>query len=314
MHPHFLQSAAWQAFQEARGRTVYYRTGDGWSYRAILEPGTTLSPTRLYCPYGPTATSPHALETALASLVALAQSCNATFVRVEPLGTQFSPTTLQLRKVQYSQPAHTWQIDLTQSQDDIIAAMKQNNRSIYRNYHKKGLSYRHSTNPTECHHLLDLLHEVAAHNNITVHSDNYLQAQANTLLPAGHGRLHFIEYEGRVIAAALTYESDTTCYYAHAGASHEYRKLAASTALLAEIIIDAKQRGKTICDLYGITTSSDPQHRWAGFTRFKKSFGGYKVTLSDTYDLPVKPLAYRLYSLAKKLRSLPRALRTRLAR
>lgn len=308
MKNHFLQSAAWQQFQEARGRTVYYREGDGWSYRAILEPGSRLSPTRLYCPYGPTATSEKALQTALDSLVALAQSVQATFVRVEPLGTAFSPKKLGLRQVNYSQPAHTWQIDLTQPRDDIIAAMKQNNRSIYRNYHKKGPTYRNSTDPAECTHLLDLLHGVAAHNNITIHSDNYLQAQANTLLPTGHGRLHFIEYEGLVIAAALTYESDDTCYYAHAGANHEHRKLAASTALLAEIIMDAKARGKTTCDLYGITTSHDPAHRWAGFTRFKKSFGGHSVTLSETYDLPVKRAHYWLYQTAKNAKQLLRKL------
>lgn len=314
MNIHFLQSAAWQAFQEARGRTVYYREGDGWCYRAILEPGAGISPARLYCPYGPTATSPHALATALQSLIALAQSVKAVFVRVEPLGTTFSPSALNLKEVVYSQPAHTWQIDLTQSTDAIIAAMKQNNRSIYRNYHKKGLSYRNSTDPTECSHLLDLLHGVAAHNNITIHSDNYLQAQANTLLPTGHGRLHFIEYDGTVIAAALTYESDSTTYYAHAGASHEYRKLAASTALLAEIIIDAKKRGKHICDLYGITTSSDKNHAWAGFTRFKKSFGGYKVDLSETYDLPVNRWAYFTYQLAKTTKKHLHTLRQRLTK
>lgn len=303
MNPHFLQSAAWQAFQEARGRKVYYREGDGWSFRAILEPGSRFSPTRLYCPYGPTVSSVRSLKMALESLRALANSVNASFVRVEPLGMHFNPENFGLKQVEYSQPAHTWCIDLSQSLDEIIASMKQNNRSIYRNYHKKGLSYRNTTNPTECHHLLDLLHNVADHNNITIHSDNYLQAQANTLLPAGHGRLHFIEYEGNVIAAALTYEDDRTCYYAHAGASYEHRKLAASTALLAEIIVDAKKRGKLICDLYGITTSANKDHRWAGFTRFKKSFGGYKLDLSETYDLPISKNSYYIYQSAKFLRA-----------
>ena len=93
-----------------------------------------------------------------------------------------------------------------------------------------------------------------------------------------------------------------TCYYAHAGASHEYRKLSASTALLAEIIINAKKDGKLICDLYGITTSQDKNHRWAGFTRFKKSFGGYEVDLSETYDLPINKPVYKLYQAAKFLR------------
>ena len=293
MKPHFLQSPAWQAFQEARGRKVYYREGNGWSFRAILEPRSGLTPARLYCPYGPTANSARALKSALDSLSALASSLKITFVRVEPLGVKFKPKDFKLSRVDYSQPSNTWQIDLTQSKDEIIANMKQNNRSIYRNYGKKGLSYRVSTDPAECHRLLDLLHGVADHNGITIHDDNYLQAQANTLIPSGHARLHFIDYDNKTIAAALTYEDDSTCYYAHAGADHEHRKLAASTALLAEIIVNAKSDGRQICDLYGITTSNDPSHRWAGFTRFKKSFGGHSVKLSETYDLAIKRLPYR---------------------
>ena len=80
----------------------------------------------------------------------------------------------------------------------------------------------------------------------------------------------------------------------------------APTALLAEIIFDAKRQGKQLFDFYGITDSTDPSHRWAGFTRFKKSFGGHQQFLSYTYDMPVKTLQYKSYQIARKLRSLQR--------
>ena len=302
MNPHFLQSAAWQSFQEALGRKVYRQKGIDWEFMAILEPGTRLSPSRLYCPYGPTVSSIKGLKSALKALTKLATSLGVKFVRVEPLGVKFNAKDFRLKKVNYSQPAHTWQIDLNRSSDEIISQMKQNNRNIYRNYRKKGLSYRSSNNPNDCKYLIKLLHGVAAHNNITIHSDEYLQTQADVLLPINSAKLHFISLESKVIAAALTYEDEKTCYYAHAGASHEYRKLSTSTALLAEIIINAKKDGKLVCDLYGITTSQDKNHRWAGFTRFKKSFGGYEVDLSETYDLPINKPAYKLYQVAKFLR------------
>lgn len=315
MHTHFLQSQHWQAFQEALGRIVYVREGNGWQYRAILEPGTKLSPTRLYCPYGPTATSERSLQTALASLDALARSVNACFVRVEPLGTSFDTKRLGLQEVDYSQPSYTWQIDLMQSEVDILAAMKQTTRNICKNYQKKSLSYRQSTNPEDIALLLPFLHEVAHNNAIAIHSDTYLTAQAQTLLPAGGGLLHFIEHAGSPIAAALTFEDDTTSYYAHAGASHAHRKLGASTALVGEIILDAKKRGKTTCDLYGVTPSTDPTHRWAGFTRFKQSFGGHMVELSPTYDMPTQRMRYAGYaasrSTIKKARTLTKRLRIR---
>lgn len=296
---HFLQSPAWEAFQQSLGKTTFRRSGEGWEYLAILENGGGLK--RLYCPYGPTVTSERSLRSALESLKALAQSQKCAYVRVEPLGTEVEKLArkFNLFKIPYSQPTHTWCIDLTQTRDEIIAQMKQNNRNIYRNYQNKGLSYRQSTNPKDIEYLITLLKGVASHNQITVHSDEYFRQQAQQFLPSGDGLLHLIEHKKKVIAAALTYQDNTTVYYAHAAADHEHRKLNASTALLAEIIMQAKDSSREVCDLFGITTSEDSTHRWAGFTKFKKSFGGYEKVLSETYDLPVKKMAYQVYRSAR---------------
>lgn len=303
---HFLQSEAWQKFQEAQGRKVFHRSGDGWEYRAILEPAR-FGMSRLYCPYGPVASSARALKTALDSLAALARSQKAAYLRVQPLGADFSEAQLKklgLHQIPYSQPAHTWHIDTSRPTDEIIADMKQNNRNLYRTYKKKGMSYEKSQNPADISRLTTLLHGVAAHNQITVHPDSYFEAQAEVLLPMEAASLHFIVYDGETIAAALVYEDDRASYYGHAAATHEHRKLGASTALLAQIIIDAHESGKQICDLYGTTDSDDQTHRWAGFTRFKKSFGGYEKTLSPTYEYPIDKPRYKAYQTAKSIKKL----------
>lgn len=301
---HFLQSAAWQKFQEAQGRTVFHRSGDGWEYRAILEPAR-FGLSRLYCPYGPTASSSRALKTALDSLTALARSQKAAFVRVQPLGAKFGELkNLGLHPITYSQPAHTWYVDVSRPKSDIIADMKQNNRNLYRTHENKGMTYEKSHNPEDISRLTTLLHGVAAHNQITVHADSYFETQATILLPIKTASLHFMTYKGETVAAALVYEDDHATYYGHAAADHKHRKLGASTALLAQIIIDAHQRGKQICDLYGITDSDDPSHPWAGFTRFKKSFGGYEKALSPTYEYPIDKLRYHAYSIAKAIKKL----------
>lgn len=305
---HFLQSAAWQTFQESLGHRVFHRSGEGWEYRAILEPAR-LGMSRLYCPYGPTANSRHALRTALDSLRALARSQNAAFVRIQPLGASFTEQDMKrcgAQRIPYSQPSHTWRIDVSRPADEIIADMKQNNRNLYRTHEKKGMSYRKSSDPDEISILTTLLHGVAAHNQISVHSDEYFQQQTQSLLPIGAASLHFMSYEDAVIAAALVYEDTHATYYGHAAADHEYRKLGASTALLARIIIDAHESGKQLCDLFGITDSEDPSHRWAGFTRFKKSFGGYEHMLSETYEYPIKRAHHIVYRGARHLKRLVR--------
>ncbi len=303
MDVHFLQSKAWQTFQEAEGKTTFLEETSDWHFLAILEESAGFK--RLYCPYGPVATDASALSAALARLRQLAKEHSVVFLRVQPTGAIFSSeelSRLDLRPVRYSQPSHTWHLNLTDSEEAILAGMKQNNRNIYRNYHKKGLTYYKSSEPAEIRHLTSLLHGTAAKNHITIHPDSYLEAQANALVPIGAASLHFMRLESKVIAAALVYEGETTNYYAHAASSFEHRNLNAATALLGEIIFDAKHQGKKIFDLYGIAPNDDPQHRWAGFTAFKKSFGGYEVTYPETHELPIKPLAYLAYKLLQKLR------------
>ena len=311
MNQHFLQSESWQAFQEALGRTTFRRSGEGWEYLAVLERGT--GHTRLYCPYGPTARDEAAFTAALESLVQLGRRHRATFVRVEPTDPAYTDylRAHHWRKVTYQQlqPEHSHLLDLTQPTDQLIAQMSQPVRNIYRNYHKKGLAIQHSTDPHTIDILLTFIHEVAQRTGIRPHSDSYFHQQANTLFPRGAAHLWYATLDNQPIAAALLYSSDTTLYYAHAGASSlpEHRKINAGTALLAEAIIDAQARGLTTVDLYGIAPEDAPaSHPWAGFTRFKRSFGGHDVTFAGAWDLPLRPASYWLYRAYQQLRTLHR--------
>lgn len=296
---HFLQSPAWARFQQSIGRTTFSDAGDNWSYQAILETGRFN--TRLYCPYGPDAETPEAFLAALTSLKALAAQHHATFIRVEPTGA-ITPDELKKQgflPVTYNQlqPEHTQVIDLTVSEEDIIAAMNQNNRNLYRNYEKKGLSIKVSRDPADITIFTNMMHAVAERNNINAHSDTYYKAQAESLFPTGDAQLFYACFEGKPIAASIAFDNDTTRYYAHASADDAYRKLSAGTALLAYMIIDAKHQGLSKFDLYGIAPNDDPTHRWAGFTKFKKSFGGTPYAYIGAWDLPTSKLGYHFYRL-----------------
>lgn len=306
----FLQSPAWGTFQKTQGRQIISRNGDGWRYQAILEHGT--GNTRAYTPYGPIADSAAAFDAALTALEQDAKQHGTTFVRIEPT-FPISDSELRARgyrKVTYNQlqPAHTQLIDLSQDEDAIIAQMSQNTRNLYRNHHKKGIAIHKSHNPEDIEILLTFLRQVAQRNRITPHSDAYFKAQAKALLPNKAATLFYATLGDTPIAASLMYDSDDTRTYAHAAADDTYRKYSAGTALLAYAIIDAKHAGKTTFDLYGIAPENEPNHPWAGFTKFKKSFGGKSVAYPGAWDKPLKPLRYHIYRCYQSLR---RALKKR---
>lgn len=152
----------------------------------------------------------------------------------------------------------------------------------------------------EVEKLLPLIHDIAERNRISVHSDDYIRKQAQSLLP-DDASLHFIELDGEPISGAFLFEDETTCYYAHAGTAAKHYKLQANTALMGELLAYAKNKGKKRFDLYGIAPTDDENHPWAGVTSFKAGFGGEIVRYNQTYDIPLRRILYAVYSLLRSL-------------
>jgi hypothetical protein len=50
---------------------------------------------------------------------------------------------------------------------------------------------------------------------------------------------------------------------------------------------------------WGIAPTDDPDHKRAGYTRFKRSFGGQVKEYAGMWDLPIHAVKYSLYRAAK---------------
>ncbi|MBT2530808.1 peptidoglycan bridge formation glycyltransferase FemA/FemB family protein [Arthrobacter sp. ISL-48] len=314
---YFLQTQAWADFQASLGRRVHQESGPGWSFLAVEERNPAGKV--LYSPYGPVASSPEAFDAALAALAGVARSCGAVFIRIEPAsaGLSMPGVTEELRRRGLQpapvnqQPELSWVVDLDGDFKDVLAAMKPVNRNLYRNIHKKGVTFRKSQDPDDIRILLNFLHMTARRNGFKPQSDEYLTKVAASLMPAGAATLFVAELHGGPIAAALAYDSADTRTYAHAAMDDSHRKLSAGIPLLVTLMADAKDRGLKHVDLWGVAPADQPDHKWAGFTAFKKSFGGREVSYPGTWDLPVKKLRYGAYQLARKLRTKLLPLRSR---
>jgi lipid II:glycine glycyltransferase (peptidoglycan interpeptide bridge formation enzyme) len=315
---YFLQGPHWADVQRALGRTVHEQAGTGWRFLAVEERNPAGKV--LYVPYGPLADSLPAFDAALESLTALARRCGAVFVRLEPVSAGFESTdaaaVLPARGLRPApanlQPELSWIVDLDRDFKDVLADMKPVNRNLYRNIHKKGVTFRSSQDPAEISVLLEFLHLTAARSGFKPQSDEYLSQVAGALMPAGAATLYIAELQGEPIAAALAYDSADTRTYAHAALDDTHRKLSAGIPLLVTLMAEAKDKGLKHVDLWGVAPADQPDHKWAGFTSFKKSFGGREVAYPGTWDLPVKRLRYEAYQRARMAVQLLKALRARL--
>lgn len=301
---HFLQTPAWQRFQEAIGNRALAAEGPGWRWRGYVETGR-LS-TRCYVPYGPIAHDSAHLDNALASLEHAAHADIVDFVRVEPTGLDADSAAEILRsrgyrRTNYVQPENTWCLDLTVGPDALLAGMQSSNRNRHRNYAKKGMSIRSSTDPADISILWGLLEKLAEDKGITEHPRSYYEAQAQTLMPNGDGRLFIVDHEDVPIAASFVYDSPAVRYYAHTATDQFHRKLQPGTILVSSMIMDASERGQKVFDFVGIAPEGEPNHPWAGFTEFKKSFGGYPVHYAGTWEKGINSAKYAAYRLVRRI-------------
>ncbi len=303
---HFLQSAPWAEFQWTRGNEVIMRSGPGWEYSAIVEHGKLGN--RLYCPYGPTVSGPDQLEDALEDLREQALEQKVDFVRIEPRGEFNSETLSELglaRSHHDVQPPDTI-VNLVGkdqfSAEDLAAGLSGNPRRTWRKAARQGVTYRVSYDPEEIDLFLDMIHDVAARTGMQPHTDEYFRDMAASLFPGEHAGLMFAELEGEPVASTVFYSDGETMSYAHAGSFSEHRKLSPATGLLLENMLYARETGHRFYDMYGVAPADAPEdHPWRGFTSFKMGFGGSRVSLPGTWEMPVRRTKYRVYNTAARI-------------
>jgi len=306
----FLQSPAWAKFQHALCREVIEKSGDGWSYLAIVERGQFSN--RLYCPYGPTAVSKEKLTEAIKDLRKEARARKLDFLRIEPMVKDLTPEDLQQIRfrpsARFVEPPDTLITDVSVDADQIRANLSQTARRYARKCDQAGITYSVSYAPTDIRHFLDMIHEVAARTGMRPMSDHYFSTIAGTLFPVKDAGLLFAELDGKKIAAIIFYTDGKTMSYAHAANLTEYRKFSPATGLGLYALLFAHEQSCKQFDWFGVAPENwqelpdaERYKRWTGFTQFKQSFGGKHVQRIGTWELPLKKIRYSLYRLVLKI-------------
>ncbi|WP_181954239.1 lipid II:glycine glycyltransferase FemX [Kocuria coralli] len=316
-----LQTAVWKKVSRLRGKPAFTGQGPGWHALAILEQRAVGS--YLYVPYGPVARTEHGFLDGLEWARTVASESGALFLRVEPqvLRSWSAPTPqaeVSRQRAMLSragfrpaladlQPRRTRCIDLARPAEEVLGDMTGTNRTVYRSTAQRGISVGISRDPADIGYLAELMSTTAARSGFTAQEPGQLTALAEAVLPEGHGALFLARHDGRVISAILTLDGGGIRVFAHGATDRRFSRLRAHQSAVITAILDARRYGVQVADLYGIAPTDDPQHPWAGFSRFKASFGGYVVEHAGAWDLPVSPAAYKL---VRSISALRRGVRT----
>jgi lipid II:glycine glycyltransferase (peptidoglycan interpeptide bridge formation enzyme) len=122
-------------------------------------------------------------------------------------------------------------------------------------------------------------------------------------------QLWLAEYQGQIIAANLYSFFGDTVTYLHGASDHTHRAVMAPYLLHWHLIQEAKNSSFHYYDFYGIAPLDengefDSTHPWAGFTKFKLSWGGQHLVWPPCLDLVYQPSYYNAYKIFKRLRKI----------
>ena len=291
------QSDAWAELQKSLGKEVVRLKGKGWSC-LLIKQSTGLGDYWL-APYGPFLKDKGALPEALDTIRREAKKKGLSWVTVEPFGNDlnYSAKTLGLKKAEKSyDPAQTVVNDLGLDEAKRWSALSATFRNLINRAEKRGLSFRTSTEPKDIKLFTDMLGEVANRKKITLHNADYFKNQAEALMPKGAAFLELAYWEGKPVAGAIILQNGKVAHYAYAGSHTQARKAEAGTVLVWQAMQNAFGRGVRWFDLFGVAPPDAPaSHPWAGFSTFKRKFGGEDVLLGGTWQLPVNQARYKAY-------------------
>lgn len=293
----FMQSSAWAAFKRMEG---YETPRFGLFEEDNLIGGGTLlhypakgSEGFLVCPEGPILPwndrekARDGLRKLLAVAQGLAERKGGLGLRIEPHLPPPRPSLLRNwnRAPIDLNPIHSLMLDLTLSDEELRAQMHPKGRYNLGLAARHGVQVRRSNRMQDLSVFYPLFEETGRRDDFFAEPYSFFLNLGAALFPCGQAELFLAEWQGKTLAALLVIFFGRRATYLYGGSSGQHRNVMPTYALHWAAAQAARERGCLEYDLYGYDPFGQPDHAYAGFSRFKKQFGGVRHDWIGAYDL-----------------------------
>ncbi len=223
--------------------------------------------------------------------LAINEKCWFVRVRPEILGTPENKN-LFARLGFISAPMHlhaenTWVLDISQSEEEILAGMRKTTRYLVRKGEKNDLTVEISKDPGLAKLLFRLQEETAKRHKFVGFPEKLFENEIEVFAKDDNARVFLCKKGKKVLAIAIIIFYGDTAYYHFSGSVSGHNELPFSYFLQWQIIKEAKKRGINHYNFWGIAPNNNPNHRFAGVTMFKTGFGGERIDWFHAHDLPI---------------------------
>lgn len=225
------------------------------------------------------------------------------------------PSSFVLRPSSPIQPRRTILLDLTKTEEELLAGMNQSTRRNIRLAARRGVVVREGT-PDDLPTFYSLMQTTGERDRFGIHSFDYYRAAFELFVPRGWARLFVAEVheaglEPVPAAAIMVLALGHKAWYMYGASGNEHRERKPNHALQWEAIRWAKSRGCTTYDLWGIPDEDqvaleskfqDEDSGLWGVYRFKRGFGGRVVRYVGALDRVYNTWVYRVFLFALQRR------------
>lgn len=205
----------------------------------------------------------------------LAKKEGAWFIRISPKVQQIDYPGFVPAPIHAMDAEVCWVLDVDKSEDELLMGMRKSTR--YEIKHGAAVVKK----SRDIDKFLYLYEETSKRHQFVEHKG--IREEFETL----DCDLFLASQGSRLLAGALIVYFGAQAIYHH-GASVP-NKSGASYLVQWEAIQEAKRRGKTLYNFWGIAPDGVPNHPWQGLTAFKTGFGGRQIHFVHAHDLPVSP-------------------------
>lgn len=323
-----LQTWAWGDVQGGAGERparLIARAPDG-SVRGIAQAlvrGTSFGRAVLYVPHGPVwdrdaADAPEILAALLRGLRTLAREERGIVVKIDPRGDGLDDAgrdalrgalrTAGLRTSRHDLQAPTTRIvELLDGGDALRKTWDKDARNLVRRAAREGVetAVLRAPDPAAIGDFQVLLDETAERADFRSHSVAFLRSLAAAMASGGGWYQAVARKDGRQIGGMVTLRVADRAYYLYGATTRDPRLKNANAgyATMSATMEALAADGAATLDLWGVAEpGDDTPAEWAGFSAFKRRFGGRPVRHPGTFDLVADRAWYAVRDLRERFR------------
>lgn len=228
----------------------------------------------------------------------------ASFIRISPVVPKEYVDFVNVQKRDFRDSAmHNmdaeicWLLDIAKSEEELLKDMRKSHRYLIKKALGMDIKISVSKDPSNLTKFFPLYKDLSFRKHFVPHKG--VQEEFDAFAKQDKEVLFLATYNGKVISGAIIAFVGSMAIYRHGASDNAFRDIPSSYLLQWEAIREAKKRGMSIYNFWGIASNDKKTHPWYGLSLFKMGFGGKRVELLHAQDLPLKFSYWKTHLIEK---------------